>query len=90
MELLLALAAGLATLGVFFGIRMYGAEARLPGDLAVALEVGSSRTGWSAKPMAMAAAPMKNPVATCSALPLWMNRPNSSGPLIPPTAVPIA
>lgn len=45
MGLLLALAAALATAGIFHGIRMYRAEARLPGDLSVALEVGSTRTG---------------------------------------------
>ena len=36
--LLLALAMGLAVLGIFLGIRMYRAEAKLPGDLAIALE----------------------------------------------------
>ncbi|MEU3221596.1 DUF5936 domain-containing protein [Streptomyces sp. NPDC006976] len=44
MELLLAAVIGLAVLGVFQGIRMYRADARLPGDLAIALEVGASRT----------------------------------------------
>lgn len=44
MELLLALVAGLAVAGAIQGIRMYRAEAKLPGDLAVALEVGSTRT----------------------------------------------
>ncbi|CAM5265392.1 membrane protein [Streptomyces spiroverticillatus] len=41
--LLLALAFGLAVAGIFAGVRMYRAEAKVPGDLAVALEVGSSR-----------------------------------------------
>ncbi|WP_069814743.1 DUF5936 domain-containing protein [Streptomyces sp. TP-A0874] len=44
MGLLLALAVGICTLGAFHGIRLYRAEVKLPGDLAVALEVGSTRT----------------------------------------------
>ncbi|MDI9887576.1 DUF5936 domain-containing protein [Streptomyces sp. HNM0645] len=44
MGLLLAAVVGLAVYGAFHGIRMYRADAKLPGDLAVALEVGSSRT----------------------------------------------
>ncbi|WP_411082114.1 DUF5936 domain-containing protein [Streptomyces sp. cmx-18-6] len=44
MDLLLALIVGLAVYGAIHGIRMYRAEAELPGDLAVALESGSSRT----------------------------------------------
>ncbi|GAA2973021.1 MULTISPECIES: DUF5936 domain-containing protein [Streptomyces] len=44
MELLIAAVFGLAVYGAFHGIRMYRAEAELPGDLAVALEVGASRT----------------------------------------------
>ncbi|MEU4128675.1 DUF5936 domain-containing protein [Streptomyces wuyuanensis] len=44
MGLLLATAVGLAVYGAFHGIRMYRADAKLPGDLAVALEVGSTRT----------------------------------------------
>jgi tight adherence protein C len=44
MGLLLAAVLGLAVYGAFHGIRMYRAEAKLPGDLAVALEVGASRT----------------------------------------------
>lgn len=44
MELLLAAVVGLAVCGAFQGIRMYRADAKLPGDLAVALEVGASRT----------------------------------------------
>jgi hypothetical protein len=38
----------------------------------------------------MAPAPMKNPTAIRSWFPLWTNRPNSSGPMMPPVAVPIA
>jgi tight adherence protein C len=45
MEILLALVVGLGVYGAFHGIRMYRADAKLPGDLAVALEVGSTRTG---------------------------------------------
>ncbi|WP_433402649.1 DUF5936 domain-containing protein [Streptomyces sp. CA-146814] len=45
MDLLLALVVGLAVYGAIHGIRMYRADAKLPGDLAVALESGSSRTG---------------------------------------------
>jgi tight adherence protein C len=44
MGLLLASVIGLCVLGAFHGIRTYRAEVRLPGDLAVALEVGASRT----------------------------------------------
>ncbi|MEC4017113.1 DUF5936 domain-containing protein [Streptomyces sp. H27-D2] len=44
MGLLLAAVIGLCTAGVFYGIRMYRADAKLPGDLSVALEVGASRT----------------------------------------------
>ncbi|MEU6594764.1 DUF5936 domain-containing protein [Streptomyces sp. NPDC046881] len=45
MAFLLALLMGLGVWGAFHGIRMYRADARLPGDLAVALEVGATRTG---------------------------------------------
>ncbi|MEU1008915.1 DUF5936 domain-containing protein [Streptomyces sp. NPDC005890] len=45
MAFLLALLTGLGVWGAFHGIRMYRADARLPGDLAVALEVGATRTG---------------------------------------------
>ncbi|MFB7557265.1 DUF5936 domain-containing protein [Streptomyces brevispora] len=45
MDLLLALVVGLAVFGAIAGIRMYRADAKLPGDLAIALEVGSTRTG---------------------------------------------
>ncbi|RDG34693.1 DUF5936 domain-containing protein [Streptomyces corynorhini] len=44
MGLLLAVGVGIAVFGVFYGIRIYRADARLPGDLAVALEVGATRT----------------------------------------------
>ncbi|GGR72685.1 membrane protein [Streptomyces sp. JS01] len=44
MDLLLALVVGLAVYGAIHGIRMYRADAKLPGDLAVALESGSTRT----------------------------------------------
>lgn len=45
MELLLALAGALCVTGMFYGIRLYRADARLPTDLVLALEVGSTRTG---------------------------------------------
>ncbi|MDP9951824.1 MULTISPECIES: DUF5936 domain-containing protein [Streptomyces] len=45
MDLLLALVAGLAVYGAIHGIRMYRADAKLPGDLAVALESGATRAG---------------------------------------------
>jgi tight adherence protein C len=45
MALLLALLMGLSVWGVFTGIRMYRADARLPADLALAREVGATRTG---------------------------------------------
>ncbi|WP_149183877.1 DUF5936 domain-containing protein [Streptomyces sp. TRM49041] len=44
MGLVLALLTGLAVYGVFHGVRLYRADAKLPGDLAVALEVGATRT----------------------------------------------
>ncbi|MFC4492842.1 DUF5936 domain-containing protein [Streptomyces ovatisporus] len=44
LPLLLAAAVGLAVYGAVAGIRMYRAETRLPSDLAVALEVGATRT----------------------------------------------
>lgn len=44
MELLLSALMGLAIYGVFHGIRLYRADAKLPGDLAIALEVGATRT----------------------------------------------
>ncbi|WP_228990397.1 DUF5936 domain-containing protein [Streptomyces sp. DH8] len=45
MDLLLSLVVGLAVYGAIHGIRMYRADAELPGDLAVALESGATRTG---------------------------------------------
>ncbi|QNP65041.1 DUF5936 domain-containing protein [Streptomyces genisteinicus] len=42
--LALALLTALCVAGAFHGIRMYRADAKLPGDLAVALEVGATRT----------------------------------------------
>jgi tight adherence protein C len=45
MALLLALLVALAVYGVFAGVRMYRADAKLPSDLAIALEVGATRTG---------------------------------------------
>ncbi|MEV0980778.1 DUF5936 domain-containing protein [Streptomyces sp. NPDC049915] len=45
MALGLAMLMALSVAGIFTGIRMYRAEAKLPGDLALALEVGSTRTG---------------------------------------------
>ncbi|GHG95555.1 DUF5936 domain-containing protein [Streptomyces lanatus] len=43
--LLLAAVMALSVWGVFAGIRMYRAETKLPSDLALALEVGATRTG---------------------------------------------
>ncbi|MGA4851002.1 DUF5936 domain-containing protein [Streptomyces sp. G5(2025)] len=43
LGLLLAVAMGLAVAGVCQGVRMYRAEAKLPSDLAIALEVGATR-----------------------------------------------
>ncbi|MER7997694.1 DUF5936 domain-containing protein [Streptomyces sp. NPDC095613] len=42
--LLLAVAFGLAVYGAFFGVRLIRADAKLPSDLAIALEVGAGRT----------------------------------------------
>lgn len=44
MDLILSLVIGLAVWGAFHGVRMYRADAKLPGDLVSALESGSSRT----------------------------------------------
>jgi tight adherence protein C len=44
LPLLFAAVAGLAVYGAIAGIRMYRADAELPSDLAVALEVGATRT----------------------------------------------
>ncbi|MFD7322358.1 DUF5936 domain-containing protein [Streptomyces sp. NPDC059875] len=45
MDVLLAVAAGLSVAGILYGIRLYRADAKLPDDLRLALEVGSTRTG---------------------------------------------
>ncbi|MBA0051315.1 type II secretion system F family protein [Streptomyces sp. AJS327] len=45
MGLLYAFVIGLCVFGALYGIRLSRAEARLPEDLSVALEVGSTRTG---------------------------------------------
>ena len=45
MGILYAFLAALAVLGAVYGLRLSRAEAKLPEDLSVALEVGSSRTG---------------------------------------------
>ncbi|AZK96223.1 MULTISPECIES: DUF5936 domain-containing protein [Streptomyces] len=42
--LLLAVLLGLSVYGIFHGVRMYRADAKLPGDLVLALEVGATRT----------------------------------------------
>ncbi|MEV5599135.1 DUF5936 domain-containing protein [Streptomyces sp. NPDC052496] len=42
--LLLALALALSVAGICYGVALYRREARLPSDIAVALEVGASRT----------------------------------------------
>ncbi|MCJ1677846.1 type II secretion system F family protein [Streptomyces sp. APSN-46.1] len=44
MALLLAVIVGASVFGVFHGVRMYRAEVKLPTDLALALEVGATRT----------------------------------------------
>ncbi|MFD8631537.1 MULTISPECIES: DUF5936 domain-containing protein [unclassified Streptomyces] len=44
MALILALAVALSVLGAFHGIRLYRADVKLPTDLALALEVGATRT----------------------------------------------
>ncbi|MGW7518400.1 DUF5936 domain-containing protein [Streptomyces sp. NPDC054796] len=44
LGLLLAAVVGVSVYGVCAGLRMYRAETRLPADLAVALEVGATRT----------------------------------------------
>lgn len=42
--LLLALALGLSVFGALYGLRLYRADVKLPSDLALALEVGATRT----------------------------------------------
>lgn len=44
MGILLALGMGLSVLGACYGLHLYRADAKLPPDLAVALEVGATRT----------------------------------------------
>jgi tight adherence protein C len=44
MEALLAVVMGLSVYGVFYGLRLYRADVKLPADLAAALEVGATRT----------------------------------------------
>ncbi|MFD9795216.1 DUF5936 domain-containing protein [Streptomyces sp. NPDC059070] len=44
MDMLLGLVIALSVLGAIHGVRMYRAEAELPGDLVLALEVGATRT----------------------------------------------
>ncbi|WP_330173865.1 type II secretion system F family protein [Streptomyces sp. NBC_01498] len=44
MGLILAAVVGLAVYGAFHGVRLYRADAKLPSDLAIALEVGATRT----------------------------------------------
>ncbi|MET8683768.1 DUF5936 domain-containing protein [Streptomyces sp. NPDC004732] len=61
LSLLLAAAMGLAVAGVCQGIRMYRADAKLPSDLAVALEVGATRVsvaGSAVDRLGMRFAPM--------------------------------
>ncbi|MEU5684187.1 DUF5936 domain-containing protein [Streptomyces venezuelae] len=61
LSLLLAAVMGLAVAGVCQGIRMYRADAKLPTDLAVALEVGASRVsvaGSAVDRLGMRFAPM--------------------------------
>ncbi|MFI2616011.1 DUF5936 domain-containing protein [Streptomyces sp. NPDC018584] len=61
LGLLLAIAMGLAVAGVCQGVRMYRADAKLPADLAVALEVGATRvsaTGSAVDRLGMRFAPL--------------------------------
>ncbi|MFF8642077.1 DUF5936 domain-containing protein [Streptomyces sp. NPDC015345] len=61
LGLLLAVAMGLAVAGVCQGVRMYRADAKLPADLAVALEVGATRvsaTGSAVDRLGMRLAPL--------------------------------
>lgn len=44
IALLLAVVVGLSVFGIFHGVRLYRAETKLPTDLALALEVGATRT----------------------------------------------
>ncbi|WP_399928901.1 DUF5936 domain-containing protein [Streptomyces kanamyceticus] len=61
LGLLLAVTMGLAVAGVCQGVRMYRADAKLPADLAVALEVGATRvsaTGSAVDRLGMRFAPL--------------------------------
>lgn len=44
IALLLAVLVGVSVFGIFHGVRLYRADAKLPTDLALALEVGATRT----------------------------------------------
>lgn len=44
LPLLLALVAAVSVFGALYGVRLYRADVKLPGDLALALEVGATRT----------------------------------------------
>ncbi|MGW2344969.1 DUF5936 domain-containing protein [Streptomyces sp. NPDC001661] len=58
---LLAALAGAAVLGICLGVRMYRADAKVPSDLALALEVGASRvstTGSAVDRLGMRFAPL--------------------------------
>ena len=44
ITVLLALLVAVSVLGAFHGIRLYRADVKLPTDLALALEVGATRT----------------------------------------------
>ncbi|WP_338699995.1 DUF5936 domain-containing protein [Streptomyces sp. Q6] len=59
--LLLAALSGLAVLGILTGVRMYRADAKVPDDLALALEVGATRvsaTGSAVDRLGMRFAPL--------------------------------
>ncbi|MFH8560756.1 DUF5936 domain-containing protein [Streptomyces sp. NPDC017988] len=61
LGLLLAVAMGLAVAGACQGVRMYRADAKLPADLAVALEVGATRvsaTGSAVDRLGMRLSPL--------------------------------
>ena len=61
LPLLLALLMAISVAGVLLGIRMIRADAKLPGDLALALEVGATRvskTGSAVDRLGMRFAPL--------------------------------
>ncbi|MCY0932724.1 DUF5936 domain-containing protein [Streptomyces sp. H34-S4] len=61
MALLLAVLVGGSVFGIFHGVRLYRADAKLPTDLALALEVGATRTtavGSAVDRMGMRYAPL--------------------------------